>query len=89
MLAFSFPVRVAAASSVFALAIYGAAGAVTHAALGHIDLSMLVLSGVGLVIGGQIGARISGRVRGVWVLGMLIVVVLVLGVWLIWEGMAG
>ena len=89
VLAFSFPVRVAAASSVFALAIYGAAGAVTHAALGHIDLSMLVLSGVGLVIGGQIGARISGRVRGVWVLGMLIVVVLVLGVWLIWEGMAG
>lgn len=88
VLAFSFPVRVAAASSVFALAIYGAAGAVTHAALGHIDLSLLVLSGAGLVLGGQIGARISGRVRGVWVLGMLILVVLVLGVWLIWEGVA-
>ena len=88
VLAFSFPVRVAAASSVFALAIYGTAGAVTHAALGHIDLSLLVLSGAGLVLGGQIGARISGRVRGVWVLGMLILVVFVLGVWLIWEGVA-
>ncbi len=88
VLAFSFPVRVAAASSVFALAIYGTAGAVTHAALGHIDLPMLVLAGTGLVVGGQIGARISGRVRGVWILGMLIVVVLVLGVWLIWEGVS-
>ena len=90
VLAFGFPVRVAAATSVFALAIYGAAGAVTHAALGHIEIfPLLLLSGTGLVIGGQIGARISGRVRGVWVLGMLIVVVLVLGVWLIWEGVWG
>ena len=88
VLAFSFPVRVAAASSVFALAIYGTVGAITHASLGHIDLQMLLLSGAGLVLGGQIGARISGRVRGVWVLGMLILVVLVLGVWLIWEGLA-
>ena len=89
VLAFSFPVRVAAASSVFALAIYGTAGAVTHAALGHIDLSLLVLAGPALVIGGQIGARFSGRVRGVWVLGMLILVVFVLGVWLIWQGLSG
>ncbi len=90
VLAFGFPVRVAAASSVFALAIYGGAGAITHAALGHIEVfPLLLLSGAGLVIGGQIGARFSGRVRGVWVLGMLLVVALGLGVSLIWEGLAG
>ena len=90
VLAFGFPVRVAAASSVFALAIYGTAGAVTHTALGHIEVfPMLLFSGIGLAVGGQIGARISGRVRGIWVLRMLIVVVLVLGVRLIWEGVSG
>ena len=61
VLAFGFPVRVAAASSVFALAIYGTVGAITHAALGHIEVfPLLLLSGTGLVIGGQIGARILG-----------------------------
>jgi uncharacterized membrane protein YfcA len=50
---------------------------------------MLLFSGGGLAVGGQIGARISGRVRGIWVLRMLIVVVLVLGVRLIWEGVWG
>ena len=90
VIAFSFPVRVAAASSVFALAIYGTVGAITHAALGHIEVfPLLLLSGGGLVIGGQIGARFSGRVRGVWVLGMLLVIALGLGVSLIWEGLAG
>ena len=90
VMAFGFPVRIAAASSVFALAIYGSAGALTHGFLGHIEwFPMLVFSGVGLVIGGQIGARISAHVRGAWVLRMLLVVVLILGVRLIWQGVQG
>ncbi len=88
VMAFGFPVRIAAASSVFALAIYGSAGALTHAALGHIELfPTLVFVTPGLVVGGQIGARLSGRVRGVWVLRMLLVVTLALGISLIWQGM--
>ena len=87
VMAFGFPVRIAAASSVFALAIYGTAGALTHAALGHIELfPTLVFATAGLVVGGQIGARFSGRVRGVWVFRMLMVVVLALGIRLIWQG---
>ncbi len=90
VLAFGFPVRIAAASSVFALAIYGSAGALTHGYLGHIELfPTLLFIGVGLIIGGQIGAMLSGRVGGVWVMRMLLVVVLLLGIRLIWQGVAG
>ena len=88
-IAFGFPVRIAAATSVFALAIYGTAGALTHAVLGHIDVfPTLVFVTAGLVVGGQIGARVSGRIRGAWALRMLMVVVLCLGIRLIWEGVA-
>ncbi len=87
---FGFPVRVAAASSVFALAIYGGAGAATHAALGNIEpFPTLVFSGAGLVLGGQIGARLSERVKGVWVMRMLLIVALGLGIRLIWQGALG
>ena len=90
VLAFGFPVRIAAASSVFALAIYGSAGALAHGYLGHIELfPTLLFIGVGLVIGGQIGAMLSGRVQGVWVMRMLLIVVLLLGIRLIWQGLAG
>ena len=90
VLAFGFPVRIAAASSVFALAIYGSAGALTHGYLGHIELfPTLLFIGVGLIIGGQIGAMLSGRIGGVWVMRMLLVVVLLLGIRLIWQGVAG
>ena len=87
---FGFPVRVAAASSVFALALYGGAGAATHAALGHIEpFPTLVFGGIGLALGGQIGARLSGRVKGAWIMRMLLVVVLALGIRLIWQGAMG
>ena len=87
---FGFPVRVAAASSVFALALYGGAGAATHMALGHIEpFPTLVFGGIGLALGGQIGARLSGRVKGAWIMRMLLVVVLALGVRLIWQGATG
>ena len=90
VLAFGFPVRIAAASSVFALAIYGSAGALTHGYLGHIELfPTLLFIGVGLAVGGQIGAMLSGRIQGVWVMRMLLVVVLLLGLRLIWQGLAG
>lgn len=89
VLAFGFPARVAAATSVFALAIYGTAGAVIHGVQGHIEwFPMLVFAGVGLTVGGQIGARISRYVRGIWVLRMLLVVVLALGIQLVWAGQA-
>ena len=90
VLAFGFPVRIAAASSVFALAIYGTAGALTHGYLGNIELfPTLLFIGTGLAVGGQIGAMLSGRIGGVWVMRMLLVVVFLLGARLIWQGVVG
>ena len=86
---FGFPVRVAVATSVFTLSFYTTAGAVTHASLGHVDWSPFVWAGIGLVIGGQVGASLSGKFRGVWILRMLLVVVLALGIKLLIEGIQG
>ncbi len=88
--AFGFPVRVAAATSIFALSIYATAGAATHAALGHVEWwPTFALTGAGLVLGGQIGARLADRVSGPWILHLLLVVVLFLGIRLVWQGALG
>lgn len=88
--AFGFPVRVAAATSIFALSIYATAGAATHAALGHVEWwPTFALTGAGLVLGGQIGARLTDRVSGPWILRLLLVVVLFLGIRLVWQGALG
>ena len=87
---FRFPVHVAAATSIFALAFYTTAGAATHAALGHVEWwPTFVWAGIGLVAGGQVGARLAPRVNGVWILRLLLVVVLALGVRLLFEGVRG
>ena len=88
--AFNFPVRVAVATSVFTLSFYTTAGAVTHASLGHVDwYPSFVWAGIGLVVGGQIGARLSGRVRGPWIFRLLLLVVLALGIKLLVDGIQG
>ncbi len=88
--AFGFPVQIATATSIFALSFYTTAGAVTHAALGHVDWwPTFVWAGVGLVAGGQVGARLAPRVRGAMILRLLWVVVLGLGIRLLIEGIRG
>lgn len=87
---FHFPVRVAVATSVFALAFYTTAGAATHASIGHVDwYPTLVWAGLGLVVGGQVGARLTGVFKGPWILRLLLVLVLVMGVRLVIEGLRG
>ena len=87
---FGFPVRVAVATSVFTLAFYTTAGAVTHAALGHIDwYPTLAWAGIGLIAGGQVGAAAAGRVRGQWIIRLLLVLVVAMGIRLLVEGIAG
>lgn len=84
---FTFPVRVAAATSLFSLAFYASMGAVVHLVLGNIEwFPTFVFSGLGLALGGQIGARISGRVSGDWIMGLLALVTLALGAQLVFQG---
>ena len=85
--AFNFPIRVAVATSIFAIGFYTLAGAIIHGLLGHIDwYPTLVWAGIGLVIGAQIGAKLASQMRSVWVLRLLLSLVLALGVILILEG---
>jgi len=84
---FNFPLRVAVATSVFSLSFYSTTGALVHASLGHIDwYPTFVWAGMGFVAGGQIGARLSNKASGTWVLRLLLVVVLGLGIQLLIEG---
>lgn len=84
---FKFPVEVAVATSIFALAFITTAGSVSHIALGNVEWwPTFVFAGAGLIIGGQIGARLTGKINSKWVLRMLLVVLVAIGVRLLLQG---
>ena len=88
--AFGFPVQVAVATSIFALSFYTTAGAATHAFIGNIEwFPTFVFAGIGLVTGGQIGARLSSKVQGPWIMRLLMFVILAMGVQLMIQGILG
>ena len=88
--AFGFPVQVAVATSIFALSFYTTAGAATHAFVGNIEwFPTFIFAGIGLVTGGQIGARLSGKVQGPWIMRLLMLVILAMGVQLVIQGFLG
>ena len=88
--AFGFPVQVAVATSIFALSFYTTAGAATHAFIGNIEwFPTFIFAGIGLVTGGQIGARLSGKVQGPWIMRLLMLVILAMGVQLMIQGFLG
>ena len=77
---FGFPVRVAVATSVFALAFYATAGATVHAALGHVDwYPTFVWAGAGFLVGSQVGARLGSRLPAVWLIRLLAGLLIVMG----------
>ncbi len=85
---FNFPVKIAVATSIFSLTFVATTGVITHVTLGNIDwFPVLVMSGVGIVAGGQIGARIANKLHGVWIMRILMLLVLTLGGRLIFEGL--
>lgn len=86
---FGFPVQIAVATSIFTLSFYTTAGALTHAYLGHVEwFPTFILAGIGLVIGGQVGAKLTGVVRGPWIMRLLLIVVFALGISLLWQGIS-
>jgi hypothetical protein len=66
----NFPVHVATATSHFILAIMALTGTVVHIATGafHHGIRRTIALAIGVLIGAQLGAALSNRVRGVWII---------------------
>ena len=66
----NFPVHVATATSHFILAIMALTGTGVHIATGafHHGIRRTIALAIGVLIGAQLGALLSSRVRGVWII---------------------
>ncbi len=71
----NFPVHIATATSHFILANTALAGTLTHILTGTIahGLHRTVLLAIGVVVGAQVGARLSNRIKGPWIIKSLAV----------------
>jgi uncharacterized membrane protein YfcA len=77
-----FPIHVATATSHFTLAIMALVGTLVHLATGELvpGFGRIAALGVGVVVGAQVGAALSQRVEGVWIMRGLSVALGVVGV---------
>jgi uncharacterized membrane protein YfcA len=80
-----FPVHVATATSQFVLAFTAAAGVAKYASAGHVVWPLAAAVGAGVIVGAQLGARASQRMKGGRIIRLLIVVIVILAVRLIWS----
>jgi len=71
----NFPVHIATATSQFILAIMAFTGTATHIYIGAFQhgVRRTICLSVGVVLGAQFGARMSGRVQGDWIIRSLAV----------------
>lgn len=86
---FGFPVSVATATATFILVLASAAGSLSHFIFGNVILGFAVIMGAGVIIGAQIGARLSARLQGPWIIRLLSLALVVAGARLILRGLQG
>ena len=82
-----FPVHVATATSQFVLAFTALAGVAKYAAGGHVVWPLAAGVGAGVILGAQLGARISHRMKGGRIIRLLALAIVVLSARLIWSAM--
>lgn len=75
-----FPVHIAVATSHFILAWTALFGAVTHGMEGHIDAPIAISTGIGAILGAQLGVRLSPRMKGSALIRYLSLAMLAVGV---------
>ena len=85
--AFRFPVKVAAATSLFAMALYTMIGVAAHGSQGNISLPLALLGGVGVMAGSQVGVWAAPFVRAIWVLRALGLALVAIGAQLMVTGL--
>ncbi|TDQ41207.1 sulfite exporter TauE/SafE family protein [Aureibacillus halotolerans] len=73
----------ATATSIFALAIYSLVGMISPMMHGDIDWSIVLWSGIGVILGSQLGVIVSRLLNAKWITRMLATVALVVGVTLL------
>ena len=78
----NFPVHVATATSHFILAIMALTGTIVHVATGafHHGIRRTIALAIGVLIGAQLGAVLSNRVRGVWIIRSLAIALGLVGI---------
>src|SRR6185436_2512196 len=83
----NFPVHVATATSRFVLAIMALTGTLVHIARGVFEhgVRRTAVLAVGVLLGAQIGARLSNRVGGKWIIRGLALALIFVGIRLIWS----
>jgi hypothetical protein len=81
----AFPVHVATATSQFVLAFTAAAGVAKYASGGHVVWLLAAVVGAGVVLGAQVGARVSHRMKGARIIRLLVLAIVVLALRLIWS----
>lgn len=83
-----FPVHIATATSHFVLAGMSFTGVAVHVVSGAFTKGMrrVLCLGIGVVVGAQLGAQVSSRLRGVWIMRALAIALSVLGARLLWQG---
>jgi uncharacterized membrane protein YfcA len=77
-----FPVYVATATSQFVIAITTLAAVITHIATGTYteDIWRVVVLSAGAIIGAQLGARLSRKVSGTWIIRLLAAGMILVGI---------
>ncbi|HJU66475.1 MAG TPA: sulfite exporter TauE/SafE family protein [Gemmatimonadaceae bacterium] len=85
----SFPVHIATATSQFVLAVTALAGVSEYARRDLVVWPLALAIGAGVILGAQIGAHLSRRIRGRGIVRLLTVAVIVLAGRLLWSGIAG
>jgi uncharacterized membrane protein YfcA len=76
-----FPVHTATATSLFILTITALAGTVTHISTGlfHHGIRRAIVLSIGAIVGAQIGAKLSQRIHGDWIIRSLAVALALIG----------
>jgi uncharacterized membrane protein YfcA len=77
----SFPVAIATATSQMVVAILTFTGTMSHVFLGSFyGIHRVVALGIGMLAGAQVGARLSNRIKGPWIIRSLAIALVVVGV---------
>jgi len=82
-----FPVHVATATSQFVLAFTAAAGVAKYASASHVVWPLAGAVGAGVVVGAQLGARVSQRMKGGRIVRLLVLAIVALAVRLVWSAL--